>query len=150
MVALAALLAALPAAPAGAHVELRESTPAAGGTVTTGVDAVRLTLLAFDADEPVSVEVTDPTGEDVTVGEPRVDARTSTVEVAIEPLDVGEHIVHWHAVADDGDGQSEGAFTFRVRKAQGGGWGIWLVWLFALGIPAAIFLRPGSRRKDDR
>ena len=150
LVALAALLVAAAATTAGAHVELVESEPAAGGSVVEGHESVQLTLLAFDPDEPVSVEVTDQAGEDVTVGEPRVDARSSTVEVPVEPLEAGEHIVHWHAVADDGDGQSEGTFTFEVDEAQGGGWGIWLVWLFALGVPAAIFLRPGARKDRDR
>ena len=147
LVALLALL--LTPGVAGAHAELFESEPGAGDTVTEGVDVVTLTLLAFDPDEPVSVEVTDQTGADVTAGEPRVDARASTVAIDVEPLSEGEHIVHWHAMADDGDGLSEGTFTFRVRQAQGGGWGIWLVWLFALGVPAAIFLRPGARRGRD-
>lgn len=149
VVALAALLLVLSAAPAGAHAELLESDPPAGGTVTEGVESVEMTLLAFDADEPVSIEVTDPAGTDVTVGGPRVDALGSKVTIDVEPLEVGEHIVHWHAMADDGDGASEGTFTFDVTKAQGGGWGIWLVWLFALGVPAAIFLRPGARRGGD-
>ena len=146
---LAALLVALAPAPAGAHVELFESEPGAGERVTEGVETVTLKLLAFDPDEPVSVEITDQAGADVTAGEPRVDARASSVAVDVEPLLAGEHIVHWHAFADDGDGLSEGTFTFRVKKAQGGGWGIWLVWLFALGVPAAIFLRPGARRGRD-
>ena len=148
VVATSALL--LGSAPAGAHAELLESDPPAGGAVTEGVDSVEMTLLAFDPDEPVSIEVTDPAGTDVTTGEPQVDARSSTVEIEVEPLGVGQHIVHWHAMADDGDGLSEGTFTFEVEKAQGGGWGIWLVWLFALGVPAAIFLRPGGRRGTDR
>jgi methionine-rich copper-binding protein CopC len=147
--ALAALLLALTPGTAGAHAELLESDPAAGATVPEGVESVRLTLLAFDPDGAVSVDVTDPEGNDVTIGEPEVDARSSTVTIAVEPLGVGEHIVHWHVMADDGDGLSEGTFTFRVREAQGGGWGIWLVWAFALGIPAAIFLRPGARRGRD-
>lgn len=146
---LAALVLALAPGTAGAHVELLESEPAADSTVPEGVEAVRLTLLAFDPAGEVSIDVTDPAGDDVTVGDPDVDARTSTVEIAVAPLEVGEHIVHWHAMAQDGDGLSEGTFTFRVRGAQGGGWGIWLVWLFALGIPAAIFLRPGGRRGRD-
>lgn len=150
LVALPALALALVPTTAGAHVEVRESEPAAGETVVEGADSVTLTLLAFDPDEPVSIDVTDPAGEDVTVGEPQVDTRSSTVEVAVEPLEAGEHIVHWHAVADDGDGLSEGTFTFEVREAQGGGWGIWLVWLFALGVPAAILLRPGARRERTR
>lgn len=150
LVALVALPLALVPTAAGAHVEVLESVPAAGETVVEGVDSVALTLLAFDPDEPVSIDVTDPAGEDVTVGEPQVDARSSTVEVAVEPLDVGGHVVHWQAVADDGDGLSEGTFTFEVREAQGGGWGIWLVWLFALGVPAAMLLRPGARRERER
>jgi methionine-rich copper-binding protein CopC len=146
----AAVTLLIAATPAGAHAELLESDPPVGGTVTEGVETVQMTLLAFDPDEPVSIEVTDPDGTDVTTGEPRVDARASTVEIDVEPLGVGQHIVHWHAMADDGDGQSEGTYTFEVRQAQGGGWGIWLVWLFALGVPAAIFLRPGGRREAQR
>ena len=138
------------ATPAGAHAELLESDPPVGGTVTEGVETVEMTLLAFDPEGPVDIAVTDPAGTDVTRGEPRVDARSSTVEIDVEPLGIGQHIVHWHAMADDGDGESEGTFTFEVRKAQGGGWGIWLVWLFALGVPAAIFLRPGGRRGSER
>ena len=148
--AVAALTLITVATPAGAHAELLESDPPIGGSVTEGVESVQMTLLAFDPDEPVSIEVTDPAGTDVTEGEPRVDARSSTVEIDVEPLGVGQHIVHWHAMADDGDGESEGTFTFEVTKARGGGWGIWLVWLFALGVPAAIFLRPGGRRGSER
>jgi methionine-rich copper-binding protein CopC len=148
--AAAALLLAVTPGAAHAHAELLESEPGAGATVPEGVDSVRLTLVSFDPEGEVSVEVTDAAGDDVTVGETEVDARTSTVEVAVEPLAIGEHIVHWHAMADDGDGLSEGTFTFRVKEAQGGGWGIWLVWLFALGVPAAIFLRPGARRKREQ
>ena len=147
LVAIAACLSvALGAAPAGAHVEVRESDPEAGGTVTEGLDSISMTLLAFDPEGPVDIEVTDPAGTDRTIGEPEVDARAATVTVETEPLAVGEHTVHWHALADDGDGESEGSFTFTVEEAPGGGWGIWLVWLVALAIPAAIFLRPGARR----
>lgn len=149
LVALVALLLVLGASPAAAHVELLESDPPAGGTATVGLESVTLTLLALDPDEPVTVDITDPSGQDVTAGEARVDERSSTVEVSVRPLEVGEHIVHWHATADDGDGLSEGTFTFRVEEAQGGGWGIWLIWLVALGIPAAVFLRPGARRGRD-
>ena len=148
--AITALTLVAATAPVGAHAELLESDPPVGGTVREGVETVEMTLLAFDPDGPVDIEVTDPSGTDVTRGEPRVDARSSTVEIDVEPLGVGQHIVHWHAMADDGDGESEGTFTFEVKEAQGGGWGIWLVWLFALGVPAAIFLRPGGRRGSER
>lgn len=100
VMAVVTLVLALAPSTAGAHAELLESDPGAGKTVTEGVDSVSLTLLAFDPEEPVSIEVTDPSGA------------------------------------------GEGAFTFRVKEAKGGG--------FALGIPAAIFLRPKSTRGRDR
>lgn len=104
-----------------------------------------LTLAGFDRGGLLAVEVTDPAGHDVTVGEPEVGADASTIGVQVEPLDVGEHVVHWRAGAEDGDASSEGTFTFQAEDARGGGWGTWLVWLFAL-IPAAVFLRPGRRK----
>ncbi|HEX4903234.1 MAG TPA: copper resistance protein CopC [Acidimicrobiales bacterium] len=138
--------AVLAAAPAGAHVELIESEPADGGEVTEGQTTVSMTMAAFDPDAPVEVEVTDPAGIDVTAGGPEVDARASTIEIATDPLEPGQHIVHWHATADDGDGESEGTFRFTVTEAPGGGIGIWVLWIVALAIPAAIFLRPGARK----
>jgi len=146
LVAALLALAVLAPAPAAAHVELIESDPAADGEATEGLTSVILTMAAVDPDRPVEVEITDPSGEDVTAGEVEIDARSSVVEVPTEPLQQGRHIVHWHASADDGDGESEGSFTFTVVEAPGGGVGIWLIWLLALGIPAAIFLRPGARK----
>ncbi len=143
----AVLVAATGASPALAHVEIREADPAAAGVADEGLESISITFLAFDPDGPVSIEITDPTGTDVTVGEPEVDARTSTVEVTTRPLEVGEHIVHWHAQADDGDGESEGTYTFTVEASPTTGIGIWAVWFVALAIPAAIFLRPGARRR---
>jgi len=139
-----ALVLAPPATPAGAHVELIEADPEVDGEVTEGQTSVTLTLAAWDSEAPVDVEVTDPAGVDVTTGEPTLDPRTSTVEIATEALEPGRHIVHWHATADDGDGPSEGTFRFTVTEAPGGGIGIWVLWIVALAIPAAIFLRPGA------
>lgn len=141
-----ALVVTLAPGVAGAHVELIESDPPVDGEATAGVTSVVLTMAAFDPDRPVEVEVTDPAGEDVTAGEPDVDVARSTVEVPTAPLREGRHIVHWHAWADDGDGLAEGTFTFSVVESPSTGWGIWLVWIAALGIPAAILLRPGARR----
>jgi len=146
LVAALLALAVLAPAPAAAHVELIESDPAADGEATEGLTSVILTMAAVDPDRPVEVEITDPSGEDVTTGEAEIDARSSIVEVPTEPLQQGRHIVHWHAWADDGDGQGEGTFTFDVVEAPSTGWGIWLVWIAALGIPAFVFLRPGARK----
>lgn len=134
------------AAPVGAHAEIRESDPADGDTVATGVDELSMTFIAFDPSGPVSVEVRDGAGADVVAGEPEVSARDSVVTVPLEPLEAGEYRVHWHALSDDGDGIAEGDFTFTAEDV-GGGIGIWLVWAVAIIIPAAIFLRPGARRR---
>lgn len=143
----AVLVASAGASPALAHVEIREADPAPGDVVDEGRDSISITFLAFDPDGPVSIEITDPAGTDVTAGEPEIDARNGTVQVATQPLEVGEHIVHWHAQADDGDGESEGTYTFTVEASPTTGIGIWAVWFVALAIPAAIFLRPGARRR---
>jgi len=149
-----ALLLALALAVAGtgaahAHVEVIEAEPAVDGEATAGQEGVEIRFAALDPGRPIEVEVTDAAGEDVTDGEPLVDERASTVEVPTRPLEVGQHIVHWHAWSDDGDGESEGTFRFEVVDAPGGGWGIWLVWGVALAVPAFVFLRPGARRRRE-
>lgn len=146
---LAAMAFLLPlASPAGAHVELVESDPEADEVVAEGISQVEMRFGGLDPERPVDVEITDPSGADVTDGDAEIDPGTSTVVVPTTPLQPGMHIVHWHAWSEDGDGMGEGTFTFTVREAARTGWGIWLVWLFALGIPAAIFLRPGARKRD--
>jgi copper resistance protein C len=147
LVAVAFLLCLAP--PAAAHVELVESDPEADAVVADGVPQVEMRFGGLDPDRPVEIDITDPSGANVTDGDPVVDPRTSTVVVPTSPLQPGMHIVHWHAWSEDGDGIAEGTFTFTVREAARTGWGIWLVWLFALGIPAAIFLRPGARKRAD-
>lgn len=138
------------AGPAGAHVEVIGAEPEVDGEVTEGEDGVEIRFAALDPSAPVEIEVTDPAGHDVTAGEPEVDARTSTVSVPTKPLEAGQHIVHWHAASDDGDGESEGTFRFDVVDAPGDGWGIWLIWIVGLAIPAAVFLRPGARKREPR
>lgn len=131
---------------AHAHVEVIEADPEIDGEVTEGRERIEIRFAALDPKRPVEVDITDRAGDEVTAGEPELDTRTSTVEVPTEPLEPGQHIVHWHAWSDDGDGQSEGTFRFEVTESPGGGWGIWLIWIVALAIPAAVFLRPGARR----
>ena len=139
------------ASPAGAHAELREADPAPGGTTSVGTDEVELVVITMDPDEPVDVVVTGPDGSVVNAGEPRIDdvAPTGvTVRVPVEPLEEGPHTVEWSATSTDGDGRTEDRYEFEVEPAAGGGVGIWLVWIVALGIPALIFLRPGARRRS--
>jgi len=143
---MAVLVIGASASPAGAHVEVVDGDPGPDGEIMEGEEGIEITFAAIDAERPIEVEVTDAAGEDVTAGEPTLDERTGGARVPTEPLETGQHIVHWHAWADDGDGESEGTFRFEVTDAPGGGWGIWLVWIVALAVPAFVFLRPGAKR----
>lgn len=146
---LATSFATTTAAPAGAHAEIRESDPRAGGVAPAGIEEIEITFLAFDPEGPVIIDVHGPNGEHVVIGDAEVSARDSVVTVPVKPLEEGVHEVEWSVLADDGDGRSTGSYEFTVEPAAGTGPGIWLVWAFALGIPAFVFLRPGARKKKN-
>lgn len=143
---LVTVVAATPAA--HAHAEIRESEPPAGGTAPTGTRELVLRFISLATDETVTVTVTGPDGADVVDGSPVV-FEDQTVEVPLRPLEEGEHRVEWTAVSSDGDGVTEGSFTFTAESA-GGGLGVWFLWIVALAIPVAIFLRPGFPRRGSR
>lgn len=138
------LVVALATPAAHAHAEIRESEPPAGGTAPTGTDQLVLRFISLATDEPVRVTVTGPDGADVVDGSPVV-FEDQTVEVPLRPLAEGQHRVEWTAVSSDGDGVTEGSFMFTAEPA-GSGLGVWFLWIVALAIPVAIFLRPGFRR----
>ena len=151
LVATVVVASTLLGAPAAdAHAEIRTSDPAIGGTVAAGLDEITMTFISLDPTEPIEVEVLDDAGTDRVDGAVDVSARDSVVTVPVDPLEVGPHTVRWSATSSDGDGVSEGAFDFTVEEASGGGFGVWLLWIVALGIPAAVFLRPGRRRSTSR
>ncbi len=141
----AALLIVAGAGPAGAHVEVSESDPPAAGEVGIGIEEIEIRFLSMDPDEPVAVVVVDSRGVDRVDGEVSVDR--DLVTVPVQPLEAGEHRVEWTAFSTDGDGVSQGTYVFTVVDSGGTGFGLWLLWIVALGIPAAIFLRPGARKK---
>ncbi len=144
-------VAIVSAGPVGAHAEIRESDPMAGGSAPTGTDVISMTFITMDPDAPVEVSVTDAAGTDQTSGAPEVVETTalgSVVTVALNELTDGTYTVAWQATSTDGDGLSRDTFEFTVEPASGGGFGVWLLWIVALAIPAAIFLRPGARRKS--
>ncbi len=149
LVAIAAATIVVGAGPAAAHAEVRTSDPASGGVAPEGTAEISLTFITMDAAEPVEVSVLDPDGNEVTTGDPRVTdtgATGTTVEVPVEPLAIGTHFVSWKAHSTDGDGISAGSYEFAVEASSGGGgFGVWLLWIVALAIPAAFFLLPRSR-----
>ena len=151
LLAWALLALTLAAGPASAHAEIRESDPSAGGVAPTGTEELSMTFITLDPSEPVVVSVLDPDGNELTDGDVEVEETTAlgtTVVVPVQPLDEGLHLVQWRALSSDGDGITTDTFEFTVEESSGGSdFGVWFLWLLALGIPAAIFLRPGARRK---
>ena len=145
------LLVALAARPAGAHAEVRESEPPAGGVAPAGTEEVSMTFISMDPSEPVEVSVLDPDGDEVTEGDVRVEETTrfgTTVVAPVAPLEQGPHLVSWRALSNDGDGITASTFEFRVEAdSDSSALGTWLLWAVALLVPAAIFLLPRRRRE---
>ena len=138
--------------PAGAHAEVRESDPPVDGTGPVGQDEITITFITMDPEVPPEIDVLDPDGNSIVTGEPSVVAEAATgttVSVPVEPLAEGRHLVLWEAMSTDGDGLSTGTFEFVAEESSSSGPGVWLLWLVALAVPAAILLRP-KRRRDDR
>lgn len=117
--------------PAGAHVELFESDPAAGGTTDEGDRDISLTFVSLDTSEPIRVGVVDEDGTNFVSGTPRVRPpdRGTEVVVPVRPLTLGEYTVTWTAASDDGDGEATGSFTFTVVESTQSD----ATWVFAIG-----------------
>jgi methionine-rich copper-binding protein CopC len=141
------------AAPAGAHAEIRESDPPAGGTAPTGTEELTLTFISMDHTEPVVVSVLDPDGNEQLAGDVIVEDPTTigtTVRVPVRPLEEGLHLVQWRAMSSDGDGIAADTFAFEVEESAGSGLGLWLLWIVVLAVFALILLRSRGRgRRND-
>lgn len=144
-VTFALLLLSAPAA--HAHVEVRDGDPRPDGTTTAGTDEISIAFISLDADEPIEIRVLDPDGRDVVTGDVELEPRDSTATVAVEPLGEGTHTVEWTATSDDGDGVITDDYTFEVRPAAGGDYGVWLLWGVVLGVPAILVLRSKLRSR---
>ncbi|WP_309127024.1 copper resistance protein CopC [Microbacterium sp.] len=119
-VAAAAVLAF--AAPASAHDELVQSSPAADEQLTVAPEQVVLTfsndLLSLEDNSGTAMTVVDSSGEDWVAGEPVVQADTVTVPLE-EGMPNGDYTVTWKVVSSDGhptDGQY--AFSLAAEDAE--------------------------------
>ena len=117
-----ALLAVVPAVTLGvtasaasAHIEVKSTSPARGGTAGTSIRTVTVTF-----DGPIrrgSLRVVGPGGRVVSVGNGGRDPRKITrIRVAVKSRKpAGRYRARWTVVAADGHSQS-GSFRFRLRK----------------------------------
>lgn len=112
------VLAAVPAAPAGAHATLVGTAPAADAVVEAPPDQVELRF-----DEPVeavagAVRVFGPDGDRVDDGAAELSDGDTTVRAAIDAVQRGTHTVAWRVTSEDSHTIS-GSFVFHVGARTG-------------------------------
>ncbi len=113
-VALATVIATV--APAAAHAELRDTTPANGAVLDTAPPVVELSF-----SEPVEVSiggirVYDSNGDRLDRTSPHhPDGRSDTVALDLDDMPDGSYVVTWRVVSADSH-PVHGAFTFRVGE----------------------------------
>ncbi|MGP3931668.1 copper resistance CopC family protein [Nonomuraea sp. KM88] len=111
LAALACMLTlALPAAPAHAHDKLKSSSPAKDAEVSA-VEEIELEYTAT-VKFPFVV-LRDAAGEQVALGEPRLDGPKVSAAVP-QPLDPGPYVIAWRVVSSDGH-PIEGEIPFTVK-----------------------------------
>jgi methionine-rich copper-binding protein CopC len=112
--AVAAAVLALPPGPAAAHTTLRESDPAANGSVEILPQVVRLTFTTQLPSTP-TIEVVDANG--ASVNSSPVSLRGNTALQPVQGSGAGRYTVNWKATAPDGH-QITGSFAFTVAAGN--------------------------------
>lgn len=111
------VLLAVPAAPASAHATLLFTTPAVDGAVPNSPAQIQLVFDQAVIPSQSGLQVTDGKGVKMRVGPPTAKGQTVTARV-LATLPVGEYVVHWQGIAQDGDGML-GEFHFAVGSDSG-------------------------------
>jgi len=98
--------------PASAHDQLTKSVPAAGSTITTAPDRIRLTFTDQVKSLGLVILVKDPSGASVTDGAATIDG-TAVIQ-PVSPLSTpGDYTVAYRVVSSDGH-PINGRFTFTL------------------------------------
>jgi methionine-rich copper-binding protein CopC len=112
--ATAAAIALVPVA-AFAHGKLESAVPAAGSTLETTADSLRLTFNEDLESTFSTVKVSDSTGAAVTREKAKVDASNPRVlTVALPKLSSGSYSVQWAVMTHDAH-KTKGTYTFQVK-----------------------------------
>jgi copper transport protein len=115
---LACVLVALLAAPAGAHAELVQSTPAPGAVLDSSPSEIKLNFTETVEAKGGAIRVFAADGERVDAGGAEVSG--STVRMPLPDLDDASYVVTWRVTSSDAHPVS-GAFTFQVGQGAGAG-----------------------------
>jgi copper resistance protein C len=107
---------ALFAAQAFAHAQLQKATPAVGGTVSPPSE-IRLQFGEGVKASASKVTLAAAHGAAVSLGAPSSEPGNDAVLIVpiAKPLAPGPYTVHWHAVAADDGGKTQGSFSFTVK-----------------------------------
>jgi copper resistance protein C len=99
-----------------AHAELEKATPAVGGTVSPPGE-IRLTFGEAVKPSLSKVTLSAARGGAVSLGAPKAEGSNDAVLIIpiAKPLAPGVYSVHWHAVAADDGGKTQGSFNFTVK-----------------------------------
>jgi copper resistance protein C len=99
-----------------AHAQLEKATPAVGGTVSPPSE-IRLQFGEGVKPSLSKVSLTAAGGGAVSLGAAKAEAGNDAVLVVpiAKPLAPGGYTVHWHAVAADDGGKTQGSFSFTVK-----------------------------------
>ena len=108
----ACLLLILPAWPAGAHVHLRESTPADGSTLASAPARLQLVFSEAARLTAVSIRGKDETAAHKLAPLPTQQAANFTID--LPPLAPGSYRIEWRALSPDHHIAS-GALNFAVQ-----------------------------------
>ncbi len=117
VLALACGLVALLAAPASAHADLLESTPAPAAVLDTPPTEVKLNFTEAVEAKGGAVRVFDDGGTRVDDG--GAETSGSTVRMPLPDIGDGAYVVTWRVTSADSHPVS-GAFTFQVGQARAG------------------------------
>jgi methionine-rich copper-binding protein CopC len=124
----------VPAAPAGAHAELDTAVPVPD-EVATSLDELVLTF--FGGVSQVTVVMTDPGGELVTLGGPELRGPSEArIPVDDGDLPAGVYRVDWAAVSADDGFPANGAFSFTYEPSASSGSPLRTVAVLALPVLA--------------
>jgi methionine-rich copper-binding protein CopC len=99
-----------------AHAELEKATPAVGGAVSPPSE-IRLTFGEAVRVSASKVTLSAAHGGAPSLGAPKAEDGNDAVLIVpiAKPLAPGVYSVHWHAVAADDGGKTQGSFTFTVK-----------------------------------
>ena len=149
---LLATLLAIAAAPASAHSGLIEGRPGPSDKPAAGLTTITLTFAPLSRAGSQQVKVLDPAQQDRVTGVRQV--ADGQLEVTVQPLAAGVHLVQYTVTSQDGHPAS-GGYYLDVRGGAASGspvppglTGLLVTLGVVVGLLGLLLWRAGRRRRD--